>query len=329
MMNDARPGFALIASVLLLQAGCAKSDGGDRRPPPPLPPPPVPKRVETPIDATLRTRATAVLEKALTSSDEYFRANAVEAAQGAGNSAIVLKAMGDPSPVVRFAACMAAGEMRLKPAYASLLKLASDPDTAVKLGARFGLHQLGDKRLSHDFETYAVDTDPSIRANTVLALGLLGEPSALKILQAMRGDEAPTVRLAVMEAGWRLGDSVSRDKLIAGTVSADPGEEIVSVLALAAPKNQSVRGNCRGLLTSDYPEVALAAARAVGMLDSDDGYGVALAGARSKDARQRALAALAFGEIGRSDAQPTLVTLLNDPAEGVRVAAAAAILKLK
>ena len=75
------------------------------------------------------------------------------------------------------------------------------------------------------------------------------------------------------------------------------------------------------------------AARALGMLGSDDGYGVALLGAKATDPergpRQRHLAALAFGAIGRTDAQDVLATLLKDPIPDVRLAAASAILQLK
>jgi len=41
------------------------------------------------------------------------------------------------------------------------------------------------------------------------------------------------------------------------------------------------------------------------------------------------LAALAFGDIGRTDAQPILAQLLHDPDRPVRLAAATAILELK
>ncbi len=74
---------------------------------------------------------------------------------------------------------------------------------------------------------------------------------------------------------------------------------------------------------------ALVAARALGMLDSDEGYGVAMAGATSRDPRQRELAAFAFGAIGRSDAQKYLGTLLHDTNPDVRIAAATAIFQLR
>ena len=77
------------------------------------------------------------------------------------------------------------------------------------------------------------------------------------------------------------------------------------------------------------PEVALVAARAMGMIGSDAGYGVAQNNIKTPDPRKKALAALAFGQIGRSDAQPILAPLLKDHEQSVRVAAATAILQLK
>jgi HEAT repeat protein len=78
-----------------------------------------------------------------------------------------------------------------------------------------------------------------------------------------------------------------------------------------------------------YLEVSLVAARAMGMLGSDEGYAIARDAATSKDANQRFLAALALGAIGRPDAQDDLRRLLSDPEPNVQIAAATAVLQLK
>jgi HEAT repeat protein len=64
------------------------------------------------------------------------------------------------------------------------------------------------------------------------------------------------------------------------------------------------------------------------MLGSDEGYKIALDAARSGDPNQRFLAALAFGAVGRSDAQDELRRLLGDPEPNVQLAAATAVLQL-
>jgi HEAT repeat protein len=100
-------------------------------------------------------------------------------------------------------------------------------------------------------------------------------------------------------------------------------------MGLASAGDMRVIEHLRGALTSDYEAISLVAARAMGKLGSDEGYGVALRGAKSNDPKIRLLAALALGAIGRPDAQDVLATLLRDPNPDLRLAAAAAILELK
>ncbi len=137
------------------------------------------------------------------------------------------------------------------------------------------------------------------------------------------------MRLQVDEALWRYGNEDGLKDLVAATVSEHPDDQIIALIALAEPGDPQVLGHIEGQLTSDYPEVCLAAARAAGMLNSDEGWSIAVPKARSSDPRQRGMAALAMGAIGRSDLQPYLAPLLKDPETYVRVCAATAILQLK
>jgi HEAT repeat protein len=105
---------------------------------------------------------------------------------------------------------------------------------------------------------------------------------------------------------------------------------MIAVLALAARNDNRVIKHLYSALTADYPEVCLVAARAMGMLGSQFGYAVASQGVASKDPRQRSLAALALGAIGRSDAQAMLGELLKDKeSPDVRLSAAQALLQLR
>ena len=170
--------------------------------------------------------------------------------------------------------------------------------------------------------------DSGVRGNTVLALGLLEEPSAAKILRILLRDNDPGVRMQAAEALWRMKDQQGLTSLVALSLSAYADEQMIGLMGLAQPRDQRVRQHVRAGLTADYPEVRLVAARAMGMLDSDEGYVIAIEGARSADARQRQLAALALGAIGRTDAQDSLQRLLKDEDQGVRLAAASAIMDL-
>ena len=158
---------------------------------------------------------------------------------------------------------------------------------------------------------------------------MLGEKSALKILRQMTSDTDAGVRIQVAESMWRLGDEAAREVLEAGTGSQFADDRKLCLLALAAPRDRRVSENLRGKLTDDYTEVALVAARAMGDIGFDDGYGVAMNSVRSTDPRQRLLAAMALGAIGRSDAQTTLATMLKDTDPRVRLGCATALLKLQ
>jgi HEAT repeat protein len=331
--------------VLLLLAALATGCGSPRRelgrlPRPPKPPPAVPPARDVPLDPQLLAAARRELDRAATSDAPQLRANAIEAIRdvlGTNPAALergtaiqtILAGLVDPAAGVRFAAALAAGELQLAEAGEQVRALADDASPSVRVAARFALHRLGDTTLSHDLEQTALDPDPAVRARTALVLGLLGEPSGIKVLRPMRADPSPVVRVQAHESLWRLGDEEGLRSVIAGTVSGYPDDQMVSLLALAAPRDRRVIEHARAALTGDYLEVNLVAARAVGILGSDDGYGVALRGVNSPDPRQRMLAALAFGAIGRTDAQDKLGKLLKDPEPEVRLAAALALLQLK
>lgn len=302
-----------------------------RFPAPPKPPEVAPRQ-NVPLDAALRARAREQIAASARSSDTVTRCQAIEAAQnglGMEGTEIILAGLDDPKPLVRFAAALAAGGLRLEPARPKLIVLAEDADPNVRIAVRYGLHRLGDYSRSHDLEQLSVFPDPYVRRNVVMVLGLLGEKSAVRILWPMQRDSDGAVRIQVAEALWRLGNESGLNNLAALVVSEAPDDQIIAVLALASAGDSRVRGYPRGKLTTPYDEVNLAAARALGMLGSDEGYGVAMKGVRSSDGRQRGLAALALGAIGRADAQPALSALLDDKEESVRLAASLAVLQLK
>jgi len=258
--------------------------------------------------------------------------HAMEAFRDAGvhrHKGEILAGLSDKEPVVRFAAALAAGEMKLTAARTLLLALADDHSENVRIAVRFALHRLGDTHLSHDLENLARDPSPVVRGNVAFVLGLLGEPSAIVILRVLRVDLDPAVRQQASEAMWRLGDEDGLKDLLGLTYSRYPDDQMVGYLGLALPRNTAIRQHVRVGLMSEYMEITLIAARAMGMLASDEGYVMAEAGARSNDASQRVQAAMAFGAIGRSDTQDILRKLLADSDPNVRVAAATAILQLK
>jgi HEAT repeat protein len=232
---------------------------------------------------------------------------------------------------VRFRAALGAGEHRLAEARPPLEAMVdrNDNDQHLRIACIFALHRLGVTDYTHDLEKTAVDDEPGVRGDTAFVLGLLGEKSAIKILKVLARDSDVVVRQRAWEAMWRLGNSDYVDELVGLTMSRFADDQQLAIMALAAPRNPSVREAVRNCLTADHVETSLVAARAMGMLGSDEGYGVAMKSVKSGDGRHRFLAALAFGAIGRTDAQPALRALMKDKDKRVRVAAATAVLEIE
>jgi HEAT repeat protein len=323
--------LCVCAAVMVGCSGTKRKGWSDPVRPPA--PPPTPAAQNVPIDPSLRGEAKAQILMAAQGSDAILRANAIEAAQlgmGADAKLLINNALKDREAIVRFAASMAAGTLRVEETKPALLEMIEDPSEKVRIGVRFALHRLGDTSRSHDFETLALDPNPRIREDVAFVLGRLEEKSALKILKPLLAKEIDSdVRIALAEACWRLGDEAGLELLVAGMVSRFADDQMLCILALAGPKDRRVERYIRGKLTDPYAEVALVGARALAELGYDDGYGLAMKYVRNNDPRQRFLAASALGVIGRSDAQPALGTLLKDSEPRVRIAAATAILQLK
>lgn len=313
----------------------------------PTPPPKVPKKVlempkvpvapayePGPIDATLQSAARAEIVAAFGANDPVLRAQALEAMSKTRDpdaQEYVAKALADKSGLVRFAGALAAGDLKLKALYPALKKLATDADENVQVASRYALHKLGDATLSQEIAQLGQNPKPGVRRNAAMVLGLMENKSATKVLTPMlSADTDPLVRLQAAESLWRLGDEEGLRVLIAATVSEYSSDQILAVLGLAAPRDERVKQNLLGRLIGNdgdvtWVELQLASARALGMIGADEGFNIALDGATKNDPRQRALAALALGDIGRTDAQPALAKLLKDDNAFVRIAAALAI----
>ena len=328
----------LVMASLIATAGCAgsrKKQAAGRALPPPREAPAAPPRKDMPLDPSLLAAARQELTSAASAEDPVLRESAMIMVRGLGDSVardIILKGLEDPQRVVRFQAALAAGEQRLAEARPLLESMVSTDDLHLRVAVIYAMHRLGITDHTHELEKTAVHPEPGVRADTAMILGLLGEKSAIRsdrsILRVLARDSEPLVRQRAWEAIWRLGDDSTVDELVGLSMSRFADDQVLAIQALAGPRNGSVREVVRNCLTADHVETSLVAARAMGQLGSDDGYGVALKGAKSGEGRQRFLAALAFGAIGRSDAQPTLRKLMNDRDRRVKVAAATGLLEI-
>ena len=338
-----------LAIVILMVAGslltgCGGGGGGRLKtggiaPGPSKPPPKVPPTRDVPVDQALVAAAKQEIKALLQSDLPSDRAHAIETyrtsmpEEAAGP---ISDGLDSRSQIVRFAAAMAAGELKLQSLKPKLNAHLNDPDPKVRVAVRYALHCLGDTSHSHELENSALDFNSGgpqvagafVRGATAMVLGRLNEPTVGNILRALRSDASPIVRQQAEEALFLHKDERARGAIIGFLSSRHPDDQMFALLALANARDRQYRAHAYGRLTSDYPDVDLVAARALGEMNADDGYGVAVIGAKSGEKRQRSLAAQAFGAIGRTDAQEYLAALLKDKESEVRAAAAAAILRI-
>lgn len=328
-------------SLAATLTGCAAGQSGPRPAPAqramrPVKMPEVPEFIPTPIDDTLQQRARTTLAAAFDSSNPVVRAQTLEASVRTNDPQLLARAsaaLKDKNSFIRFAGAMAVGDAKIRSLYREVFALRNDNDPNVQVAVRYAMHRLGDKRLSSELSSFTKHPSKGVRANTAMVLGRIGEPTAVRILRPMLNDPEPAVFLTAAESLWRLGNEQGLEMLVSGTVSKYPDDQMLCVIALAQPKDSRVKENLIGKLVLDqdgdgYLEVQLAAARALGMIGSDAGFGIARGAAMRPDPRHRTLAALALGEIGRPDCQATLAYLMNAPEEEVKVAAATGVLEL-
>ena len=285
------------------------------------------------VDASLRDTARVTLVKMLANENPSIRANAIEGVQdtlGTDGRLYFFDALKDESPIVRFAALMAIGKTRAYNGREFVTPLMSDRDASVQLAAVYANFRLGGSSQNlRALELALTNQNPAVRGNACLILGILGEPSAVRVLRPKLKDSTAEVALQAAEALWKLGNEDGRDALLAYSMRGDPGIQIFSIHALAEPKNARIIQHVRVGLSSEYFEVKLHSALALGMLGSDEGKSIALQAVVDPEVRNRVDGAIALGEIGKPAFATALAPLLNDTDDKVKTAASIAILKLK
>lgn len=302
------------------------------------------------------TRATSLRDRALSylkaavgyGPNPAVRVEAVEALEAAGGESArvwIRSALLDEHPAVRFAACVASGRLEDAAAERRLRLCVNDQDPSVQVAALFALHRLGITTGTGRIPTYLLQhPDPAVRRNAALILGLLGEPGAIRILARAMRDRDAGVRQHALEAMARLGSAEARQELTFMTNSGVGSEEVFALGALAETGDPEYAETFRYKLNSAaHLETRLSAARALGLLGSDEGLHVALDvlknGFRTRHETQdspaaqilrvRQLALAALGAIAHADALTTVADILDDPSDPrVQVSAAQATLQI-
>ena len=302
-------------------------------------------------------RAEAVLRKAARDKDATTRANAMEALgvalrEDAGD--ILIRALDDRYPVVRFAAAMAIGDLAYEPAAGRLREIMDreEPDVTFQCAIIYALHSLGDMSFNHRLGPYLWDPDKWVRANTALVMGKIGHETAVKPLKSLLIDETDDiVRINIIESLASLGDTQSAMKLEGFCqlpLERSGQQQLTALRALArlAPEDAD-------LVLADkvrydkWPRVRVVAAGGLARMGTinEEGYKLCLEAIRSPmplltkanpdieippeiAGSLQQIAAVALSWYGRTGAIRDLQPLLTSEQGPVRVAAAMSIMLL-
>jgi hypothetical protein len=308
-----------------------------------------------PLSSGTFEQALSILQVQAHLGNAEARANCMEAVQVSWDPRVIDmidRGLHDKEGVVRFAAAMAAGERRAteeRPVLNTMV--VNDSDLNVRVGCIYALWRLGDETHVSELGRTITAADPGVRANTALALGKMGAAS-VPLLERYRDDPDVRVRFAITAALARLGDPTAIKVIVSESVNKF-AEDQFNAMDVCGDLPVGVRADLPvdvgrnplllGLGDGSPPPAGtsrdaaflttcrqLIAARSLAKLQDNNDVAamVAIDNRENPDPRLRALAALALGEMLPSHDAPKLDRMLKDPDEGVRRAAAAAVVNI-
>ena len=305
-----------------------------------------------PSRAELAERAEACLRLGMRYPDNpLVRAQSIEAAAdvlGRSAAPAIREGLRDEHLGVRFAACLALGDLRHEDAIEELRTLAQqEAEPSVRVGAWYALDRMGDTTWRAEWvKTIQDNDDPTVRRNAVMALGLLHDPKSRRLLaRVQKIDADETVRLLALEALVALGDDGAISMLTHDAFGSLGFRQPFAILALGHAPTKDVIGQLRARLAgAPYLETRLAAARALAMHGIKDGYPLAVQALswnspqrglpedtpETQIMRVRTMAAMAVGEIGNPEGLEPLFRMMESTSDlRLQVVAARAILKIE
>lgn len=295
----------------------------------------------------LRRRAESLLLRAAQSSDPEVATNAIEAlVQVAPRDGLsrFREALRSDVPMLRFAGCLACGEVRDRAAGEAIRRLLDDPNPRVRLGAAYAAYRLGDLNQAAILaRTLSENPDEGLRADAAWLIGRLQEPAAAKRLRyALRekiNEKSSKVTVQTFAALAACGDDAALDRVIA-FVQGDPISRLLALQCLSELGHERGREALTYVLRDpeEYLEARLLAARGLGRLRSNLGFKLAMDSTRftssdredpEQTSRVRRLAAMALGDIGDPAALEALRNLAENATDPrIQVAASYAICRI-
>jgi len=290
----------------------------------------------------LRNRMRQVLLQAASGKEAALRCNALETLAllkvDAKVQKLVLKALQDKLPAVRFAAVVALGDMKNSSARRPLEQLLWDEEESVKMAAGYALEKLGDTRFKKWYDAALIGKDSHLKSQACLLLGKLGQTtlrsdSRTKLWQVLRQPKQDAiVKLQAAEALAKLGDANVLTKLLAFAGSGYADDRLMAISGLEYLGGENAFAMLVTLADDTQLEVQLSAIRALGPRAAEKDLALVRRSLRHTDpqgdpivtTRVRSLAALALGKTGQQNDANLLYQAMSDSSPYVQVAAARA-----
>ena len=284
-------------------------------------------------------KAFDVLIAASRDDDPFIRANAIESLQMIPGrvAPIVHRGLSDPEPVVRYAATVTIGALRIQGLAPNVAQLRKDPSPSVRAASLYALKSLGHNVNISPLGQFLVRSDPNLRGNVAMLLTLLGNRSALPMLQTVAGTPMPrvsaeriaVVRAQIAEAMARLGDQRAFESLRSGMYSQFPEVRVIAVTALGGLGDRKMERAMMNIVQDpSFEELQVAAAVALARIGNYMGETLCVQFTHEDHSSVlRAEAAWALGWFMYEKSFDRVEQLLSDPQTQVRVFAAASIIR--
>lgn len=306
----------------------------------------IPAAQLTPLqEGQLRQRALDFLHRAARSDIDTIAANAIEALvilDSDNATRHFHSALGSESAMLRFAACVALGDVGDCTDTDKVRRLLNDTDERVRLAAAYTLYRCGDRQQGWTLNRELSEgKDEGQRCNAAWLIGKLGDAAAIKRLREAEKDKSNRVAVHAASAMAMLGDKDAIDRLIQ-YAQGDASTRVVALLCMLELGDKRTRDALIYRMQrpgkEEYLENRLICARALGKIGEKAGFSLAYDALKnppssSEDPNQavrvRHMAAMALGEIGDRRALGLLeesAAAVNDPR--VQVAACYAICRI-
>ncbi|MFN0132772.1 MAG: HEAT repeat domain-containing protein [Phycisphaerales bacterium] len=334
-----------VAGAFVLAAGCASRSGSSGSRGDSQNPPFSAERVaryNDPLEVSrLREVALDQLLASARSEIPQARANSIEALADAPTrlEPLIAGALKDQNAGVRSTAALMIGRLGLRTFEAEVRPLLEDASPFVRASAIYALAKSG---VSVDPSPLAGmlmrDPSPRVRAHAAFLLGEMGDPSALGLLRdAARDADQRSLQLQLAEAMVKLGKTDQLEVIRAALYPSSNEELENTALACQIAGQLQDEGSRPSLIVltalkirgQPLPaEIRLAAATALSRLGQPQGEFVADEYYRNGNPAIRAQSAFVYAGVGRPSTLPKLEMLMGDADETVRVAAAAAVVRV-